>query len=66
MFKNKLTNLNQERDQVTREIAELKYTEVSTRALQVNEVSIEEYIRLVDKVLAIIYAARQKRMHPGL
>ena len=30
LFKNKLTNLNQELDLVTREIAELKYTQALT------------------------------------
>ena len=65
-FKNELANLNQELDQAARKVAELKYTKAFTRVLQATEAAVEEYIRLVDRLLSVIRVARQKGMRPGI
>ena len=65
-LRNVLTNLNQELGQVDRKITELKYTKALTRVLQENDAAVEEYIRATDKILNVLQAARQKKMHPGL
>ena len=66
LFKNDLTDLNQELEHVTRKIAELKYTEAATRVMQVSEAVLEQYMRSADKVLDFIHTARQSRMHLSL
>ena len=50
LFKNDLTHLNQERGQAARKVAKLKFDRALIRTLQANEVAIEEYMRLADKI----------------